>query len=107
MGTRCALAGFSAAARLAPFVRYQRGSLYLEEAALARVASTLELKEVATGANLALWVPYDDGVWYGALERNRETMTSPVQTYLDLLSLHSRGEEAAAFLLDREIKPQW
>ncbi len=29
------------------------------------LVGSLSLKEVSSGANLVLWIPYDDGVWYG------------------------------------------
>jgi len=106
-GVRCALAAFSAAARLAPFVRYQRAHAYLEEVALPEVVKVLRLKEVPSGANLVLWIPYDEGIWYGATEVGNAVVTSPIQTYLDLHNMHERGEDAADFLLSQVIKPQW
>lgn len=106
-GIRYALAAFSAAARYAPFVRYQRVFAYVEEGRVAELAQSLHLKEAPTGANLIIWVPDDEGLWYGAKTHPGVTVTSSIQTYLDLQSLHERGDEAARFLLEHEIKPRW
>lgn len=107
LGIRCALASFSAAARYAPFVRYQRAYAYVQEGRIEELVQSLRLKEVPSGANLALWIPYDDGVWYGAKELAGTEVTSDIQTYLDLQDRHERGDEAARFLLEQEIKPRW
>ncbi len=106
-GIRYALAAFSAAARHAPFVRYQRAFAYIQEDRIAEIIQSLSLKEVTSGANLVLWKPYDEGVWYGTKEIAEISVTSNIQSYLDLQSLHERGEEAARFLLEQEIKPRW
>ncbi len=106
-GLRYALAAFSAAARLAPFVRYQRASAFIDEEASAQIVQALDLKEVSTGANVSLWTPYDEGVWYGVKKVDGATETSPIQTYLDLHSMHGRGEEAADSVLNEVIIPAW
>ena len=100
-----ALASFSAASLLAPMVRYQRDYAYVVPQAMPGVISTLNLKEVASGHNLVLLEPYDEGVLdhRGPIKE----VTSPVQTYLDLVSSKSRGEEAAEFLLNQVIKKAW
>ena len=77
-GLRYALAAFSAAARLAPFVRYQRASAFVDEVASAQVVQALDLKEVSTGANVSLWT-LNEGVWYGVNEVDGATETSPIQ----------------------------
>jgi hypothetical protein len=106
VGSKVALTGFSAAARLAPFVKYQRATAYVtgdEEA----VARDLGLKKVESGANVTLLIPADEGVFYGVSEIEGVPVVSPIQAYLDLASFRGRGEEAAQFLLDRVIKPKW
>ncbi len=107
LGIRYALAAFSAASRLAPFVRYQRAYAYVQEEAVQELLLSLQLKEVSSGANLALWIPYDEGIWYGMREVGGANVTSAVQTYLDLQSMHERGGEAASFLLEQVIRPLW
>ena len=54
-GLRYALTAFSGAARLAPAVRYQRASAFVESAD--KIASSLDLKEVESGANVSLLTP--------------------------------------------------
>lgn len=106
VGSKVALTGFSAAVRLAPFVKYQRAMAYVmgdEEAAV----KGLELKKVESGANTTLLIPKDEGVFYGTSEIDRVPVVSPLQAYLDLVSFRGRGEEAAEFLLDKVIKPKW
>ena len=101
-----ALTGFSAAARLAPMVRYQRVTAYVigdpDD-----LVKTLGLKEVTSGANVTLLSPYDEGVFYGAADVNGIQIVSPVQAYLDLIGFRGRGEEAATFLLEQVIQRQW
>jgi len=101
-----ALTGFSGAARLAPAVRYQRAMVYLacfdED-----ICSELVLQKVSSGVNVSLFIPYDEGVFYGSRELGGAQVTSPVQVYLDVRSFRGRGEEAAQVLFDQVIKPSW
>jgi hypothetical protein len=101
-----ALTGFSAAARLAPMVRYQRVTAYVS-GDLGDLIKNLGLKEVPSGANVTLLSPYDEGVFYGAADVNGIQIVSPVQAYLDLIGFRGRGEEAATFLLEQVIQRQW
>lgn len=104
--TRCTLTGFSGAARWAPFVRYSRVTAYVPDS-VDRVASKLGLKQVSSGSNVSLIVPYDEGVFYGAGVVGDSIIVSPIQLYLDLRGMKGRGEEAANALLEEVIKPQW
>jgi hypothetical protein len=103
---RYALAGFSSAARFAPMVRYQRAMAYIS-GNIDEAARQLKLKSVASGANISLVVPYDDGVFSGAETKDAVKVTSPLQTYLDLCRTKGRGEEAAEFLKEKVIQPTW
>jgi hypothetical protein len=105
-GVLYALTGFSAAARLAPFVRTQQAEAYLA-GAIEDIAASLQLREVASGANVRLIEPYDEGVFYGSSTIDGIPLVAPVQAYLDLRSTKGRGEEAAAFLLQEAIIPRW
>ena len=105
-GIRYALTGFSAAARLAPIVRYQRVTAYVS-GDFGGLVKTLGLKEVPSGANVTLLSPYDEGVFYGAANINGIRIVSSVQAYLDLIGFRGRGEEAATFLLEQVIQRQW
>jgi len=100
-----ALAAFSAAARYAPSVRYQRAFAYVEDART--IAKSLSLKPVDSGANVTLLEPYDTGVYLSVQEIDGIALTSPLQTYLDLLGLRGRGEEAAEALLRDVLEPTW
>lgn len=104
--TTYALAGFSSAARYAPMVRYQRAMAYVL-GDLDSLARQFELKPVTSGANVNLISPYDEGVFYDAQIMDGAAVTSPVQTYLDLLQIKGRGEEAADFLLQQVINLTW
>ena len=104
--SRYALTSFSAAARFAPSVPYQRVFVYIEKE-MDEIASKLKLKTVESGANVTLLIPYDDSVFYGNKEFEGIRITSAIQAYLDLIGFRGRGEEAAQTLLDEVIKPQW
>jgi hypothetical protein len=105
-GIRYALTAFSAAARLAPMVRYQRVFAYAQ-GDVDDVARRLSLKEVPSGANVTLLSPYDEGVLYGATDVDGVQIVSAVQAYLDLIGYRGRGEEAATFLLEQVIQRRW
>jgi len=101
-----AFTGFSGAARLAPAVRYQRAMAYLsyfnED-----IGSELALQKVSSGANVSIFIPYDEGVFYGSRELVGAQVTSHIQVYLDVRGFRGRGEEAAQVLFDQVIKPSW
>lgn len=101
-----ALTSLAGAARLAPAVRYQRVTSYIS-GDVAAVADRAGLKPVATGANVTLLEPYDDGVFYSASMIEGLQVVSPVQLYLDLSQTKGRGEEAANAILEEVIKPLW
>ncbi len=101
-----ALTAFSAAARIAPMVRYQRASAYIA-AEIEHVAEQMGLKRVSSGANVTLIAPYDAGVTEGAQIIDGVSIASAVQIYLDLRSSRGRGEEAAEAILNEVIKPTW
>ncbi len=106
LGIGYALSGFSAAARMAPMVRYQRATAYIT-GDIEKTAKRMGLKPVDSGANVSLIAPYDSGVLAGSREVDGTTITSAVQTYLDLLNFKGRGEEAAQALLDEAVKGTW
>ncbi len=103
MGLRFGLTGFSGGARYVPVVRYQRVMSYLE-GSFDRVASTINLKPVTSGANVMLLKPYDNGVYYNSQMIEGDRVVSPIQAYLDLNSYRGRGEEAAQAILDKVIR---
>jgi len=101
-----ALTGFSGAARFTSSVRYQRVMAYVD-AEEDQLSKLFELKEVGSGANVTLLLPYDAGIYYGAKTKEGIRVVSPVQLYLDLMGFKGRGAEAANTLLDEVIRPLW
>lgn len=101
-----ALTGFSGANRTAPSVRYQRVMSYVSTIS-DELKESLSLKEVASGANVSLMVPYDEGIYYGSSEKNNARVVSPIQLYLDLKNFKGRGEEAADTILKQVIRKSW
>ncbi|MCX6056813.1 MAG: type IV toxin-antitoxin system AbiEi family antitoxin [Chloroflexi bacterium] len=91
---RYALTSFSGAARLAPAVRYQRVTAYID-GNLDVLANRLGWKRVENGANIHLLTPYDAGIFFESQDVGGIQTVSPVQIYLDLQNQHSRAEEAA------------
>lgn len=102
-----ALTGFSAAARIAPSVRYQRAMAYVLGEQMQDLVEQLDIKSVTSGANVTILDPYDEGVFYGSQLRNGLRLVSPVQMYLDLKSFRGRGEEAAEAILGQVIEKIW
>jgi hypothetical protein len=106
-----AVAGFSAAWRLAPEVRYSTATVYVEERGLTgplldQLCAKLGAKQVSTGANLLLWRPFDHSVFSGGapVGRSDEPVTSPLQTYLDAQWTPGRGEEAAVAIFQKHFR---
>lgn len=106
LDVRCGLTGFSGGSRYATAVRYHRAMAYVE-GEIDSVASSMELKKVDSGANVVLLTPYDEGVFYASQELNGDVVVSPIQTYLDLMSIPGRGEEAAQALFNQVINKLW
>ena len=65
-----ALTLFSGANRLAAFTRYNVTMSYFSSD-IGELKRALELKEVPSGANLQILVPYDEGVYYKALNTEK------------------------------------
>jgi len=97
------LMGHSAAMRLDPHVKYNRVSAYVVTDA-AKIVTALELTEAEDG-NVSLWLPYDECVLKGFAEIDGIKVTSPIQTYLDLM--HDEGERVAHTIWERLIRDQW
>jgi hypothetical protein len=110
-GLRNALAGFSAAWRLAPEVRHSVAMVYVEEHGfderlLDDLASQFGVKRAESGANLLLWRPFDPSVFASSKVGANVNMpvTSPLQSYLDLKRMAGRGEEAATAIYDKHLR---
>jgi len=105
-GIAFALTGLGGAARVQPGTRYQRIMAYASELPIALVEET-GLKEVTSGANVTLLIPYDNGVFDGSQSYDGMPVVSPVQLYLDLKSYKGRGEEAAQTIYDNLLSSSW
>lgn len=105
LGLAYVLTGFSAASHIAPMVRYQRMTAYIN-GELEPLAAALGWKPVSSGANVGLLIPYDDGVFYGAKNVDGSQIASLVQIYLDLQNSRGRGQEAAD-AIRKEMEKSW
>ncbi len=94
---------FSGANRFAPFTRYSIATSYFS-GDIDELKKALDFKEVTTGANIQIIVPYDEGVYYKAETVDGVMAVNPVQIYLDLYNYKGRGREQAEFLRERVIK---
>lgn len=102
---RAVLSSFSAADWLAPYVRQPTTYFYADEDGLAALEKALDLKPVTKGANIIVRMPDEDGVLDDRLELVEGILvTSPVQTYLDLLHAGERGREGADHLRNTLLK---
>ncbi len=98
------LAGFSAAARYAPTVRYKKVDVYVEQQAYSEFIRDLELKSVESGGNIVITLPHDETPCMFFREINGDYITSPAQTVIDLLGNAGRGEEAADAIILKEFE---
>lgn len=106
LGIAHAFTGFSAARRIAPAVRGQRVMGYVSAIPEALLVKT-GLKEVVSGANVSLMLPYDEGVYYMVREVDSLRLVCAVQLYLDLRAFKGRGEEAAEAVWRKELSLLW
>lgn len=109
-GFRYAFTSFSAHALLIPEADYSRVSAYIDtdmDTDVARTAKDLSLKPVLKGASVTLLMPHDDGVFFGAREKEEITVVSPIQAYLDVKSSGDEGMAAAEDLFRRVLQKEW
>jgi hypothetical protein len=106
---KAAYSVFTAAELDAPNVRQNKTWLYVNAAALDDFEQMAQAKQVDSGANIVVLVPEDDGVFYGNTFKLGGSLgrTNPVQTWLDLMHVGGRGEEAAEAILSQCLKPKW
>lgn len=100
-----AFTGFSAAIRYHAHVRYKKVSLYAEK--MPENLDQIGLKEVDSGSNCEIYIPYDNGILSNDWKDNDESLVTAEQLYLDLLQMKSRGEEAATEIMKRCIEIKW
>ena len=100
-----ALMGFSAAMRYEPMFQHDKLFAYIMSD-LGQIVSELELTESKKG-NVSLWIPYDEGVFRGAQDFLDIKVTSPVQTYLDLMAAGGKAEKVGHSIWQSFIKEKW
>lgn len=105
-----ALGAFSAGWRLAPEVRYNVAAVYLEDRSFDQelqdqLAAKYGATRVDTGANMYLWRPFDRSVFAGSIVAGKPALsvTSALQTYLDLKRSAGRGEDAANAVFEKHL----
>ncbi len=104
--TNAVLGSFSAAARYAPTVRYNKVYVYVAQRDLDAFVRQLDLQPVSSGGNVVVTIPHDETPCMFAREINGDLVTSPVQTVIDLLGSSGRGEEAAEAMIRKEFKQE-
>lgn len=103
--SRYAVTAEAAADRIAPFARYSRVEMYVDD--VAGWDRALGLTAVPRGGNLVLIQPTDAGVFDGAFERDGLQLVSRPQLYVDLVRRGGAAADAAAFMPERgELWPQ-
>ena len=105
-----ALSFFSGANLVAPFIRgVSKLQLYIKKSEeLEKWKRLLDLQEVGSGANVEIYLPYDEGVFYKTqqVKANYEKdvpVVSDIQLYMDLFNNPARGAEQAEHLRGLKI----
>lgn len=103
------LSFFSGADLIAPFIRgVTKLQFYAKRPSdVERWKEILELQEVKNGANVEIYIPYDEGVFYQTQKistpsQKKVSVVSNIQLYMDLFNNPARGAEQAEHL--RELK---
>ncbi|MGE1063611.1 type IV toxin-antitoxin system AbiEi family antitoxin [Megasphaera paucivorans] len=102
-GIEYAVTGFSGAVRYSPTVRYNKVHVYIPYQDLQEAVLSLDCKQVTSGSNVSIIVPYDPCTMLNVRNINQLIVASPIQVCLDLLALKGRGEEAANAIMEREF----
>jgi hypothetical protein len=93
-----AATGMAAAWLYTRFAGFRIVATYVAELPSSEALGRLGFREEASGANLWLVVPTDNGVFHGGSDRDGVRCVHPVQAYLDLMEQPERSEEAAEHL---------
>ncbi len=96
---RYALTAEAAAEEVAPYARFSRVEMYVDEAGA--WDGFLELTPVPRGGNVDLILPADAGVFDGSFRSGELALVSRPQLYVDLKRRAGPASEAADFLRDR------
>ncbi|WP_434385207.1 hypothetical protein [Melittangium boletus] len=95
-----AVTGPASAWQYAPFAGFRIITVYVQELPS---LSALHFRPEERGANVWLIVPDDPGVFDGAVDFEGIRCVSAVQTYLDLLAMPERSQEAADELRQKQL----
>lgn len=96
-----AFTGLPAAWLYDNFTAFRLITLFVDD--LDGAVGATRMRPEPRGANVQLISPRDEGVYYEAREIDGLRCVSPVQTYLDLLGLPERSDEAAAHLREHVL----
>ena len=72
-----------------------------------QTADFLHLARADSESNVTLMLPHDEGVFFGMQEMEGLNVASPIQTFLDLVGMEEKGEEAAETLFLQVIEKAW
>lgn len=96
-----AITAEAAAEQIAPRARFSRVEIYVDNPDAWDRA--LSLTPVPRGGNVVLIQSIDRGVFDGVVERDRLSLASRPQVYVDLLRRGGAAAEAAAFMRERNL----
>ena len=99
-----ALTGAAGAWRVAPMTRYNRAQVYWDGDP-EQLAAGVGLKPADAGANVHIFTPRDEGVFFGKQTAEDVPVVSSLQLYLDLQRDPARGEEAAEHIWNVSLFP--
>jgi hypothetical protein len=107
-GAHAVYASYSAARWLAPYARQATQFFYADADGVEALERNLGLESAVRGENVVIWAPREDDVFAGRVQPAPGVWcTGGVQTWLDLATSGSRGEEAADHLLQEVLIPGW
>lgn len=99
--SRYAITAEAAAEQIAPYARFSRVELYVDDPEAWDRA--LSLTPVPRGGNVVLIRPIDRGVFDGRFERDGLSLASRPQLYVDLVRRGGAAAEAAASIRERGV----
>ena len=94
-GINSYLTGLSGGVRYTPVVRYNKIHVYISPEDIKEAIDYLDIKEVNSGANIAIFPLENDSYIKDSRQIGESTVVSPLQIYLDCMQLKGRGEEMA------------
>jgi len=93
---------FSGATTVAPFVRYNFAAFHFSGSIL-ELEKELAISPTTSGANVWVFRPFDEDVYYGMQKRDGISIASNVQLYLDLINFKGREEDQATAVREKVL----